>query len=124
MWRPREYRTWNRVERADIVLWVMDVSKNIDEQDQEILERLKENNDTDVIVVRNKTDLKARKDIENKDNSFSLPTVNVSAKTGQGLDELKDIHYKYHPHGKNICYIKRKISAFGRRDNSNKQTTG
>ena len=32
-------RTWSRVERADVVLWVIDVSKIIDEQDWEIFER-------------------------------------------------------------------------------------
>jgi tRNA modification GTPase len=83
-------RTWKRVERADIVLWVIDVSKSIDRQDGKILEKLKENKNSDVIVVKNKIDLKAREEVENEIRSLALPLVNVSAKTGQGLDGLKE----------------------------------
>jgi tRNA modification GTPase len=83
-------RTWNRVERADIVLWVIDVSKSIDKKDQAIFERLKKNHRLDVIVVRNKIDLKVQKDVMPKTDSFLFPAVDVSAKTGNGLDDLKE----------------------------------
>ena len=84
-------RTWNRVERADIVLWVMDISKNMDSQDREIFEKLKKNSKSDVIIVRNKIDLKPKKDVELTTESFLLPMVNVSAKTGSGLNNLKEM---------------------------------
>jgi len=84
-------RTWNRVERADIVLWVIDISKNIDKQDHEIFERLKDNHKTEVIIVSNKSDLKIKKESVIEVDSFSLPRVYVSAKTGNGLDNLKDM---------------------------------
>ena len=83
-------RTWKRVERADVVLWVIDISKNIDGQDGEIFNKLKDYQDTNVIVVGNKVDLKSPKNIKNKTESFSLPVVNISAKTGQGLGRLKE----------------------------------
>jgi len=83
-------RTWKRVERADVVLWVIDISKNIDGQDGEIFNKLKDYQDTNVIVVGNKVDLKSPKNIKNRTESFSLPVVNISAKTGQGLGRLKE----------------------------------
>ncbi len=84
-------RTWNRVERADIVLWVIDISKKMDKQDQEIFKILKNNHKTEVIVVSNKSDLKIKKDSATAIDCFSLPQAIVSAKTGNGLDSLKDM---------------------------------
>jgi len=83
-------RTWKRVERADIVLWVIDVSKSIDNQDDEIFNKLKDYQNTDVVVVKNKIDLTPQKDTKNTQEFFSLPLVNVSAKTGEGLNGLKE----------------------------------
>jgi tRNA modification GTPase len=83
-------RTWKRVDRADIVLWVIDISKNINNLDKEILNKLKNYQDVEIIIVGNKADLKTKKDNEKKIESFSLPNVNISAKTGKGLNKLKE----------------------------------
>jgi len=83
-------RTWKRVERADIVLWVIDISKSLDNQDDEIFEKLKNYQKAEVIVVGNKMDLKTKNEDESKMESISLPTINISAKTGEGLEGLKE----------------------------------
>jgi len=111
-------RTWKRVERADIVLWVIDISKNIDDQDKEIFKKLKNYKNTSVIVVGNKIDLKQLKNIRNKTEQFSLPVVSVSAKTGQGLDGLKEnisdiLNEKYKNLGEEIIVTnKRQVESF------------
>jgi tRNA modification GTPase len=83
-------RTWDRVDRSDLILWVIDMSKNMNQQDKEIFKTIKKNKSSDLIVVKNKMDLKPQKNNEPLINSFSVPAIDVSAKTGQGLDELKE----------------------------------
>lgn len=100
-------RTWNRVERADIVLWIIDISKSINKQDTEIYNTLKNYYNKDILVVGNKTDLCFKNETRAKVNSFNLPTINISAKTGNGLEELKEmiaktINLKYEHLGEEI----------------------
>ena len=84
-------RTWNRVERADIILWVVDISKSINKQDLEIHNTLKNNYSKDIVIVGNKIDLGIKNESNNKLNSFNLTTICISAKTGEGLEKLKEI---------------------------------
>lgn len=67
------------LKTADIVLLVLDGSKEISETDKKIIESVK---DKEVITVYNKSDLKA------VENAFS-----ISAKTGEGIEELKSEIY-------------------------------
>jgi tRNA modification GTPase len=84
-------RTWNRVERADIILWVVDISKSINKQDMDIYNTLKNNYSKDIIIVGNKIDLGFKNESMNQIKSFNLPTVNISAKTGHGIEKLKEM---------------------------------
>ena len=76
-------RSIESVRRADVVLFVVDGSKGIDEEDKRIAEILRAEN---VILVLNK------KDLGLKVNCRKLKEwkrcVEVSAKTGDGLEEL------------------------------------
>lgn len=112
-------RTWNRVERADIVLWVIDVSKKVDNHDYEILKRV-QSQKSEVIVVRNKFDLKPKEQTINETDSYMLPAVNISAKTGYGLNILKEeiskiLAVNYGHHGEEIIITnKRQIDSLNK----------
>ncbi len=64
---------------ADIVMLVLDSSQEISESDKKIIESL---NGKEFITVYNKSDLKAVKN-----------ALAVSAKTGEGIEELKEVIY-------------------------------
>ena len=67
---------------ADLILAVFDSSKELDEEDKEILRIIKDKN---AIILLNKSDLKESK-IEISDTK--APIINISAKTKEGLEEL------------------------------------
>jgi tRNA modification GTPase len=76
-------RSLQAIEEADIVLGVIDGSVPLRDGDMSLVERLKEKNS---ILVINKIDL-LQADLSLSD---ALPVFRVSAKTGEGLDALKD----------------------------------
>ncbi|SFB23645.1 tRNA modification GTPase [Acetitomaculum ruminis DSM 5522] len=70
------------IEKADLILYVVDSSKELDENDKEIIDRIKEKN---VIVLLNKMDIsnnntQLEKQFEN--------IVSISAKNGEGIDNF------------------------------------
>ena len=67
---------------ADLILAVFDSSKELDEEDKEILRIIKDKN---AIILLNKRDLKGSK-IEISDTK--APIINISAKTKEGLEDL------------------------------------
>ena len=81
-------RTHQTLNRADLILLVLDASMGVTLQDQEILAGLPVN--TPRLLVYNKADLLGDDvpDIS-PDPSMNIPIVQVSAKTGVGMDELR-----------------------------------
>ena len=80
--RARQY-----LDRADIILAVIDSSRPLTEEDKDILQSVAGKN---VIVVLNKTDLPPV--VTSKDLSpYGFLLCPISASTGKGLDELKDM---------------------------------
>lgn len=69
-------------EEAQLILAVFDVSREIDEDDLELLQSVKDKN---VIVVLNKNDMQPK---FSADIFGELPTVTVSAKENRGREEL------------------------------------
>ena len=73
-----------KMNEADLVIFVLVSSRELDDEDREILERLK---DKKYIVLLNKVDLESKinedevKDLEN--------IIRISAKSGFGLEDLK-----------------------------------
>ena len=67
---------------ADLILAVFDSSKELDEEDKEIIKNIKDKN---AIILLNKSDLKGSK-IEISDTK--APIINISAKTKEGLEDL------------------------------------
>ncbi|MGL4366839.1 MAG: tRNA uridine-5-carboxymethylaminomethyl(34) synthesis GTPase MnmE [Brevinemataceae bacterium] len=75
-------RSWKALEQADIVLFVLDQSQDVEQDDLEILKRLEQIGKY-TIVILNKRDLPSKINIES-----SFKTLSVSARTGEGLDEI------------------------------------
>lgn len=76
------------IKDADLLLYVVDSSTALDENDREILSLLKEQN---VIVLLNKMDLPAKTTKEMVENVLQRPSVWISAKEEQGLEEFADL---------------------------------
>jgi tRNA modification GTPase len=73
-----------KLEEADLIILMLDASRDIDDDDQIIIDKIK---DKKYIVLLNKVDLdiKVSEEIINKLNN----KINISAKTGKGIDDLK-----------------------------------
>ena len=76
-----------KIAEADLVILMIDASRHIDEEDQSIIDKIK---DRKYIILVNKIDLEERKIPKELINSFKN-VIDISAKTGKGLDELKNV---------------------------------
>ena len=80
-------RVWERVARADVVVFLLDGSDGLSAGDLRILEGLKEKK---VIVAVNKSDLPQRLGRADVEGALSGPRpLRISAKFGSGIEELK-----------------------------------
>jgi tRNA modification GTPase len=70
---------------ADLILYVVDSSTNLDENDDEIIDLLKEQN---VIILLNKADLKTVTTKEMVQQRMKKPVVAISAKEESGIDDF------------------------------------
>lgn len=71
---------------ADLIIYVVDSSTCLDENDEEILSLIKENN---VLVLLNKSDLEAKTGKEDIEKYIECPVITVSAKEQTGIDALE-----------------------------------
>lgn len=69
---------------SDIVIAIFDITRELNDEDEEILKLVEEKN---AIIVLNKIDLNDKKNIE-KINKTNKPIVKISTKTKEGIDEL------------------------------------
>ena len=79
---------WEKAEEADLILYVMDSSDALGEDDKEILKKIAEKKG---ILLLNKTDLGmkiTRKDVK---DTTDFPVVEISAKDGTGVEELQSL---------------------------------
>ena len=74
-------------EKSDLVIFVADASKELDENDKEIINLI---NDKQAIVLLNKSDLGTIINEKNVSEFDNKPVITFSAKTGDGLDELEN----------------------------------
>ena len=81
-------RAKNRVNEADLVLYVVDSSSVLDENDEEIISFLKDQN---VIVLLNKSDLPSAVNSEMIQEKLSKPVISVSAREETGIEEFADL---------------------------------
>lgn len=78
-------RARKAADQADLILYVVDSSTVLDENDDEIISFLKDQN---VVILLNKTDLPMRTTPQEVTGRLKKPTVSISAKTEDGMDEL------------------------------------
>ena len=81
-------RAKEAVQDADLILYVVDSSALLDENDEEIISFLQDEN---VIVLLNKTDLPTVTGPEEIQKKLSKPSVCISAREETGMDELSDL---------------------------------
>ena len=74
-------------KEADLILYVVDTSTELDENDEEILELLKEKK---AIVLLNKSDLAPVVTVEMLQKKTSQPIIPISARMEQGVDRLEE----------------------------------
>jgi tRNA modification GTPase len=82
-------RSLKALDEADIVLGVLDGSVPLHEEDLVVLDKLR---DKESIIVINKKDLGTVESI--RDSEFEGEKIELSAKTGDGLDGLKQTIYE------------------------------
>lgn len=79
------------IEKADLILLVLDASKELEKEDIEVIEKIKENNKK-TIVLLNKIDLERKIDLSDYDLENILE---ISAKDNIGIDEMEERIYSY-----------------------------
>ena len=81
--KSREY-----IEKADLIIYVVDFSTELDENDQEIIEAIQNKK---AIVLLNKSDLDAKTDASVLQTQLSKPILSISAKNNTGIHELETL---------------------------------
>ena len=81
--KSREY-----IEKADLIIYVVDSSTELDENDQEIIEAIQNKK---AIVLLNKSDLDAKTDASVLQTQLSKPILSISAKNNTGIPELETL---------------------------------
>ena len=76
------------LQNADLILYVVDSSTDLDENDEEIITLLKDQN---VIILLNKTDLQTVTTEELVRSRLNKPVIHISAKEETGIDEFADL---------------------------------
>ena len=74
-------------DESDLVLFVVDGSVLLDENDRKVMQMI---SDKKVIILLNKSDLNMKITREEIHQYIDKPIVEISAKTGEGLDELEE----------------------------------
>lgn len=85
------FRTNEQIERADVLLLLLEANKGLEEKDREIAERIPEKK---TILLLNKIDLGQklyRKKIDDTLDKEWSETIKISAKNGEGVKELEEI---------------------------------
>ena len=81
--RAQEY-----AKNADLIIYVVDASKNLDENDEKIMELIREKN---TIILLNKSDLDTVISAEQiREKTGNIPVINISAKEEKGIRDLED----------------------------------
>lgn len=79
-------RARKMADEADLIIYVADGSRPMDENDQQIIDLIK---DRKAIVLMNKNDLKLEISEEELRKRTNLPVISISAKEETGIDQLE-----------------------------------
>lgn len=86
----------NVIINADLILYIIDSSNEFKEEDEKIIELIKDKN---VIVLLNKSDLEQKMDENRIKNMLNAPILSISIKKEEGLKEFYDIIKEMFFHG-------------------------
>lgn len=75
------------LEKADLVIYVVDSSTKLDENDRKIIESIQNKK---AIVLLNKSDLQTKTTVEDIQVYLEKPIISISAKERKGINELED----------------------------------
>lgn len=78
-------KSYQKIEEADIILYVVDISRKLSKEDKLILKRIAAKK---VLVVYNKADLAPKVEKEQIE-SYGFPSVSIAAKDHKGLKDLE-----------------------------------
>ena len=90
-------RAMKAAEDADLIIYVVDGSRALDENDKEIMEFIRGRR---AIVLLNKTDLKLAVDKDELENACGHAVIPISAKEEQGIEALEEEIKRLFYHGK------------------------
>jgi tRNA modification GTPase len=76
-----------KIDEADLIILILDLSSELEKEDRQIIEYIK---DKKYIVLLNKCDLGGKIEINELQNLKSKYITNVSIKTGEGLEHVKE----------------------------------
>ena len=80
-------RAWEYAKNADLIIYVVDASRNLDENDEKIIRMIGEKN---AIILLNKSDLDTVITADQmRERTGDIPVISVSAKEEQGISELE-----------------------------------
>jgi tRNA modification GTPase len=82
-------RTHAQVAESDLVIFVMDLTIELSEEDKQYTRQTLENIKQNIIIVGNKIDRPRNKQTNAFLNNLGLPVVEVSARSGKGMGDLK-----------------------------------
>lgn len=80
-------RAKDLAKEADLIIFIVDSSKDLDDNDYEIMKLIKEKK---YIVLLNKSDLNSRVEIENLNELDKSNIITISAKNNEGIDLFED----------------------------------
>ena len=87
----------NHASEADLIIYVVDASRQLDENDEEIIEMIR---DKQAIVLLNKSDLETVVTKEMLKEKIDKPMILISAKEEVGIHELEETLKRMFFHGK------------------------
>lgn len=103
-------KAYDEITDADLILYIVDASSNLDEADKDIILKIKDKN---VIVLFNKTDIEQKISENDILELLNKQVIAFSAKTSDGLEELKTCIYDMFVKG--IIYSSDEISITSER---------
>ena len=89
-------------EKADLIIYVVDASRPLDENDHEIIEMIR---DKKAVILLNKSDLSTVVDKKALETLITKPMIDISAKEETGIHELESTLKEMFYHG-DICLRK------------------
>ena len=76
------------IQKADLIIYVADSSTDIDENDKNIIDLIKDKN---AIILLNKSDLESKTDRKAIKEKLDKPVLSVSAKEKEGIEEFEKL---------------------------------